>query len=273
MTASTSTRSLTAMLVLALSLATVLALLALSPRAIAQARKASCPASLAAHSKRGVSACAQAVRTSKSSRKSGARARSKVKGHHPRHGKKKGTARTKAKRRTSSPASSQTRAVCEDGSAPVRAGNGFFSCADESEPVCENGSLPVLSSNGSTLVCAGKGAGSSPTDAVCEDGSAPVRAGNGSFSCADESEPVCEDGSVPKLSSDGATLLCGAEQSDQSADEVVCEDGSAAVRAGDGSFSCDGGSDPSCEGAEVPALSSGHWTPLCNVAVSGEGIA
>ena len=40
-------------------------------------------------------------------------------------------------------------ATCEDGSAPVRAGDGSFSCDDESDPDCSNGSIPALSSDGS----------------------------------------------------------------------------------------------------------------------------
>ncbi len=43
-------------------------------------------------------------------------------------------------------------ASCEDGSAPVLAGEGQFSCDDESEPACEDGTAPTLSS-GSSLVC------------------------------------------------------------------------------------------------------------------------
>jgi hypothetical protein len=274
-TASLSSRSPASMLALAFLTATIVVLLVLSPQAVAQARKAACPSSVAAHPKRETRACAQARHTSKPSHKSGAHRRSKVKGHHSRHaGAKKGAAKMKAaKKRDRSPARGQTRAVCENGSAPVQASDGSFSCADESEPACPNGSTPVLSSNGSTLLCDTKASGSGSSEAVCEDGSAPVRASDGSFSCDDESEPVCENGSVPTLSSDGSTLLCGAESSDLTSTEVLCEDGSAAVQAGDGSFSCDGSSEPSCENSPVPTLSSGHWTPLCNVTVGNNGAA
>ncbi len=44
-------------------------------------------------------------------------------------------------------------AVCEDESAPVRSGDGSFSCGDESEPECADGSEPSPSSDGSVLIC------------------------------------------------------------------------------------------------------------------------
>jgi hypothetical protein len=44
-------------------------------------------------------------------------------------------------------------AVCEDESAPVRAGDGSYSCDDGSEPVCQDGAIPTFSKNGSTLIC------------------------------------------------------------------------------------------------------------------------
>jgi len=56
-----------------------------------------------------------------------------------------------------------TEARCEDASSPVSAGDGQFSCDDESEPVCEDGSEPTPSSDGSRLLCdagaPGKGEG------------------------------------------------------------------------------------------------------------------
>jgi hypothetical protein len=265
------------MLALAFLTATIVVLLVLSPQAVAQARKAACSSSVTTHPERGTRACARASHTSEPSQKRRTHRRPKVKGHHSRHaGARKGTAKTKtkaAKRTDKSATGGQTRALCENGSAPVRASDGSFSCADESEPVCPDGSTPVLSSNGSTLLCDVKASSSGSSEAVCEDGSAPTRAGDGSFSCADESEPVCENGSVPALSSDGSTLLCGAESSDLASTEVLCEDGSAAVQAGDGSFSCDGSSEPSCENSPVPTLQSGHWSPLCDVTVGDDGEA
>lgn len=44
-------------------------------------------------------------------------------------------------------------AVCEDESAPVRAGDGSYSCDDGSEPLCQDGAMPTFSNNGSTLIC------------------------------------------------------------------------------------------------------------------------
>jgi hypothetical protein len=44
-------------------------------------------------------------------------------------------------------------AACEDGSAPLRASDGSFSCADGSEPECEDGTIPTRSSNGKRLLC------------------------------------------------------------------------------------------------------------------------
>jgi hypothetical protein len=265
LTVSVSRRSLTALLALALSTATIVTLLlVLSPRAMAQARSAHCPSSLTAHPKRGSSACAQAGRASRPARKSSAHSRSKAKGHHSKHSKK-GKHKAKAKRRAASRAHAPAPALCEDGSAPVNEGGGSFSCADESEPACSNGSAPVLSSNGQKLLCAVKASGSGQAEAVCEDGSAPVPASGGSFSCGDGSMPVCEDGSVPALSSSGSTLVCGPESSDDSsATEVGCEEGTVAVQASDGSYSCVGSSEPGCESAPAPVLSSEHWTSVCD---------
>ena len=263
MTVRVSRRFLTATLALAVSMATIVMLLALSPRAIAQARGASCPSSLAAHLRRGSSACAQAERASRPARKSRARSHPKVKGHH-KHSKK-GKHKTKAKRKATSRAHALAPALCEDGSAPVDEGGGSFSCADESEPACSNGSTPVLSSNGEKLLCAVKAGGSEDTGAVCEDGSAPVQVSEGSFSCDDESMPVCEDGSTPALSSSGSTLVCGPESSDDSgATEVGCDEGTIAVQAPDGSYSCVGSSEPGCEAPPAPVLSSERWTPICD---------
>ncbi len=253
------------MLALALSTAAIVALLlALSPQAMAQARRASCPSGLTAHSKRGSSACARARLLSRPSRKSRGHSDSKVKGHHSKHSKK-GKHKTKAKSKATSGTHALTPALCEDGSAPANEGGGSFSCADESEPTCSNGSTPVLSSNGQKLLCAVKAGGSAQTEAVCEDGSAPVPAGQGSFSCDDESMPVCEDGSIPAPSSSGSTLVCGPESSDDSgAVEVGCDEGTVAVQAPDGSYSCVGPSEPGCEEPPSPVLSSEHWTPVCD---------
>jgi hypothetical protein len=265
LTASVSRRSLAALLALALSMATFIVLLALSPQAIAQARSAACPSSLAAHLKRGAGACARAKRASRPARKSEAHSRSKAKGHHSKRSKKRKHKTKAARGKATSRAHALAPALCEDGSAPVKEGRGSFSCDDESEPACSNGSTPVLSSNAETLVCAVKASGSGVTEAVCEDGSAPVPAGEGSFACDDESMPVCEDGSEPAPSSSGSTLVCGGESSEGSGtDEVGCEEGSVAVLQDDGSYACVGSSEPGCESASAPLLSSEHWTSVCD---------
>ena len=220
MTRRPPSRSLTAVLAVSLSMAGVVMLLALSPQSMAQARKAACSSPSAAHSKGSPHTCTQSQRTSKTSRKSHAHARPTVKGRHLKHaaGKKKAAKGTPAKRTAKSPAgTSQTLAICEDGSSPVRAGDGSFSCDDESAPSCEAGAAPVPSSNGLSLVCgaAAKGAFGS-TEAMCEDGTAPVPAGNGSFSCDDGSEPTCEDESEPTPAGDHS-LQCNGVGHDESA--------------------------------------------------------
>jgi hypothetical protein len=261
LTVSLPSRSLTAILALALSLATLVVVLVCSPQALARTRKAACSSTHTVRPKGHSRACAQSRHASRSARRSKAHAHGKVKGHHARHAAKK-----KAKKGAKSQVK-QVPAVCEDASAPARESEGFFTCADESEPVCRNGSIPVLSSNGSTLVCAVKPSGAVLDEAACEDGSAPVREAGGSFSCDDESQPVCENGATPTPSSNGSTLVCAGESNENSSlAEAVCEDGSIAIQASDGSFSCGGEADPNCEGAPPPNLSSGHWTVLCNVA-------
>jgi hypothetical protein len=257
-------RSLTAVIAVALSMATIALLLLPSPQA--QAHNAACPSPLATHLKHGTHACVQAKGAAKPAHKgkAHAHAHSNVKGHHSRHGAKKG--RKKAASKTP-PAHSQTPAVCADGSTPVNGGGDSFSCADESEPECLNGSVPVLSSNHSALVCKVNAGAPSQSEAVCEDGSAPIQAGDGSFSCDDESQPVCENGSIATPSSGGTTLVCGAEPSqDSGVTEVSCEDGTAPVLGGDGYYSCVGSSGPGCEGTTVPTLSSsGRWISVCGV--------
>jgi hypothetical protein len=206
-----SRHSHAAALIVTILVAAALTLLAFSSQSLARARKGACPSSSAAHVRHVPRACAQSKRTSKPSHKGKAHARARVKGHHGKHAatKKQAAEGQPAKTTTKPPApASQTPAICEDGSAPLRAGDGSFSCDDESDPVCENGATPAPSSDGSSLVCAAAGP-SGYSEATCEDGSAPLRAGDGSFFCDDESEPTCEDGSEPTLRSDHA-LRCNA---------------------------------------------------------------
>jgi hypothetical protein len=146
-------RSLTTIRALIFAMATVAVLLTLTPQTLAQARKAACSSSTTSHAKRSAHACAQSKRTSKSSHKSKTHSHPKGNGHHVKHGVKPASPTKSAIGAKAPAATSLTPATCEDSSAPVRAGDGSFSCDDESEPGCESGSAPTLSSDRSTLIC------------------------------------------------------------------------------------------------------------------------
>ena len=183
-------RRLTAVLALALSVAAVV-VLALSPQTMAQARKPACPSSSTGHPKRAPHSCARSGRTPKSPHKGKAHAPSKVKGHHSRHAVVQKIQPTTTKNTTPPASTRQTEAICEDGSGPVRAGDGSFSCEDGSEAACEIGVSPTSSSDGPTFVCGGDSSGGSGSaDVACEDGSAAAQASDGSFSCSEDSEPT-----------------------------------------------------------------------------------
>ncbi len=211
MTRSAFNQSVTA-LALSLCVAAVV-VLALPGQSVARRPNALCPPAGKTHLARGPHACTKSGRTSKSTPRG--RAQPTAAGRRPNHtagkhrtAKRQATRKRSARGRAKSPAAkSLTPALCEDGSAPPLAGNGSFSCDDESEPACENGSRPVTSSDGSHLVCEASGHGGE-SEALCEDGSSPLPAGNGHFSCDDESEPMCEDGTEPTLSSGQASLVC-----------------------------------------------------------------
>jgi hypothetical protein len=118
-------------LVLALS-AFVVALLG-PAQTLAQAHKAACPSASHAKAKHSSHACTQPSHKTK---------------RHAKHASKKKS------RKKKHPASQATvPAYCEDGSAPLRAGDGSFSCDDGSEPECEDGATPTASRNGKSLVC------------------------------------------------------------------------------------------------------------------------
>jgi hypothetical protein len=212
-------------LAVVLAMVTIVALLALSPQAMARAPKAHphkvCSAVAKAHSKRVARACAQARHGSRTHRAK-AQVKSKGKGHHARHAAKgKRGVKNAAKGKLRTPAGVvKNPATCEDGSVPVLESDGYFSCDDESEPGCENGATPMLSANGAKLICgiAPKGAkgSSAPAEAACEDGSTPNPA-EGEFDCDDESEPTCENGSEPTLSNDGLSLFCNVSTSEKKA--------------------------------------------------------
>ncbi len=139
--------------------------------------------------------------------------------------RKRGHAVARGSKPAASPTVHATPASCEDGAAPVRASDGSFSCADESEPSCEDGATPTRSANGSELLCpvaqdngedfCSDGSSGECTvswansgEPTCEDGTAPVRMDSGSFACDDGSEPACEAGPAPAPSPDGSELLC-----------------------------------------------------------------
>jgi hypothetical protein len=220
---SLSSRSLAAVLALPLAMLTIVALLALSPQAMAHAPKAhahkACSAAARAHSKRIARVCAESRHASRS-HKGKAHLKGNGKAHHAKHAAKaKPGVRKAAKGKLKTPAGVvKSPATCEDGSVPVLESDGYFSCGDESEPGCENGAIPMLSANGARLICgiAPKEV-SAPAEAACEDGSTPGQAGDGTFSCDDESEPTCENGSEPTLSSDGTTLLCNVSTTEKKA--------------------------------------------------------
>lgn len=153
----------------------------------------------------------------------------KAKHHKVKRTAKKGVRKTtrKTTRRAARKAAARpARAMCEDGSPPVRAGPDSFTCGDGSEPGCEDGSFPIVAPNGKTLVCnvpsnkgssSGGGSGTTTTqteEAICEDGSSPLIQ-NGAFACDDGSEPYCEEGSYPTASSDGTTLECVSEEAEE----------------------------------------------------------
>jgi hypothetical protein len=203
-------------------MATVVVLLALSPQTMAQGSKAICRSSSTAHPKRGAHVCVNSGRKRKAHARPKAKARghhakgkahvrlkAKAKGHHAKHavGKKKSKKTVNAPPPT---VTIETAAACEDGTAPIQAGDGSFSCGDGSEPTCDDGLNLTFNSDGSTPLCGGGSNGpAGENEPVCEDGTAPVLDGDSSISCADGSDPTCADGAEVAFSSDGSTLLCG----------------------------------------------------------------
>jgi hypothetical protein len=124
---------------LALSLSVIAMALFGASQTLAQTHKAAC--STAAHAKkRSAHACTQP------SHKVKTEARHAAKRHTKHTSKKTGKAGTPVSQ-------AAVAAQCEDGSAPVRAGDGSFSCADGSEPECESGATPTPSRSGKSLLC------------------------------------------------------------------------------------------------------------------------
>jgi hypothetical protein len=177
----TSTRRFASALTLAVFLAVLVAALLGPSQSLAQTHKLACAH---ARAKRSAQACVQSAHRGK------ARHASKHRGKH-----------------TLANAPSETlpalaAASCEDGSAPVREGNGSFSCADGSEPECEDGSTPTRSGNGKSLLCPviGEAGPESSEAAECEEGLSSM-CSTGTISGSSEQE--CE-----VSSSAGASFVC-----------------------------------------------------------------
>jgi hypothetical protein len=184
----TSTRRLTSTLTLLACMIVLAAALFGPAQTLAQTRTAaSCPSSTThAKARRGARACGR------SSHKSKAHGRK----HHSRH------ALAKAPRQ-GTPASLPA-AYCEDGSSPVRASDGSFSCADGSEPECEDGAQPTRSSNGRSLVCAiPDGEGEEET----ESGESECEEAGGSF-CAQAPASGFDEHSCEASTGESSSFLC-----------------------------------------------------------------
>lgn len=155
---------------------------------LAQTHKPAC--STAAHAKkRSAHACTQP------SHKVKTEARHAAKRHTKHTSKKTGKAGTPASQ-------AAVAAQCEDGSAPVRAGDGSFSCADGSEPECESGATPTPSRNGKSLLC--------PTPAESEAVSSEAECEEEGLACtttgSDPGEQACTASAA-----DSSSFTCEAE--------------------------------------------------------------
>jgi hypothetical protein len=80
--------------------------------------------------------------------------------HHAKHAAAKRCAKhhsrkhkTRKASKTAAPAPKLTPAKCEDGTAPVRATSGAYTCEDGSEPACQDGTDPVHLSASPAPVC------------------------------------------------------------------------------------------------------------------------
>lgn len=184
----TSTRRLTSTLtLLACAIALVAALLGPAQTLAQTRRAASCPSSTAhAKTKRGAHACERSSHKGKA------------------HGRKHRSKHALAKAPQQGVPASLPAAYCEDGSSPVRASNGSFSCADGSEPACEDGVQPTRSSNGKSLVCAilgGEGEEEAESgESECEEA--------GSSSCAQVPAPGSDEHSCEASAGESSSFLC-----------------------------------------------------------------
>jgi hypothetical protein len=175
------------MLTLAVSLAVLAAALLGPSQTLAQARKLTCVSATAhTRAKHDAHGCVRSLH--------------KHKAHHPtgRHAKH---ALTKAPGEVT-PAT--TPAACEDGSAPIPAGDGSFSCGDGSEPECEDGSAPTRSADGNSLVCL------LLSEDEAEAGEAECEEGLGN-ECGLAPVPDADEQSCATTASSSSNFLCEAE--------------------------------------------------------------
>ena len=181
------TRRSASMLTLVVSLAMLAAALLGPSQTLAQTRKLTCVSATAhTRAKHGAHGCTRSAH--------------KRKTHHSttRH---TGHALAKTPQEVT-PAT--TPAACEDGSAPVQASDGSFSCGDGSEPECEEGSAPTLSADGKSLVCL------LPSEGEFESGEAECEEGLGNecglVTLSDADEQTCA-----RTASSSSSFLCEAE--------------------------------------------------------------
>jgi hypothetical protein len=141
-------RRLAPVLGLALALCALAAALLGAPATLAQTHKRACPASGSHHAKaHAPHGCRQPSH--------GSRTKSAARRAH-RH-KSRRVHRTRTGGRSGARLRNAPAARCEDGSAPVRAQDGSFSCEDGSQPECPSGATPMPSSSRHTLVCVTSG--------------------------------------------------------------------------------------------------------------------
>jgi hypothetical protein len=165
------------------------AALAMPSQTLARSRKPPCSSSSpAAHSKGGRTA----HRCARSSHKAGRRHASKRHAKHPAAGK--------GRRSRPTTLAAVNAASCADGSEPVRARKGSFSCRDGSEPECEDGSAPTSSRNGAGLVCPASSEDGSGPGEECEEALASM--------CAVDAEPVPGEHACQASAGGGSSFVC-----------------------------------------------------------------
>jgi hypothetical protein len=174
-------RRLTLALTLALSLAVLVATLLLGPsQTLARGRRATCSSSATdSRAKLATHTCVRPARR-----------------HRGHHATRRRARHAKKAPRASNRSPALAAAYCEDGSAPVRAGNGSFSCDDGSEPECEDGATPTVSRNGRSLVCPPASEGEAGASEECQAGEAgeagEAGAGCGAETGSNSGVPACE---------------------------------------------------------------------------------